>query len=582
MSTSDSFIDLLSATEQRYAHRTTRRRQHANLAPKRILADNDLLSTRFLKQALTVSRAVVRILIRTKDGKLRGYGTGFLISPRLLLTNNHVLGNAEAAGYSQAEFNYELGENNQPEASLRVTLDPASLFLTDEALDYTLVAVSAEATMAVYGWLPLHNPPDIKVGQWVNIIQHPSGEPKQLALRDNQVIDAPQPFLHYRTDTSPGSSGSPVFTDQWEVVALHHSGVPLRDDQGRYLATDGSVWTPDMGEHRIAWKANEGVLLKHIIAHIQQQTLPPEQQALLAGVFSPVSAPVTDDSDLQSDLAALTDSVDRDYYDAETDQAAAASYYATIQTDADPEQLFQQLSDLVRATHRKTFAYKPSTHVYPWVDLHPDRKLRSIYSGETVEAETFIREDFRIDQLRAARLREFLLLETSTPIGREQLALEWERLEAELPYNCEHVVPQSWFQKKEPMRGDLHHLFACESRCNSFRGNIPYFDFADYEEVVRDGCGKLESNQFEPAQGKGTVARATLYFLLRYPRLVGDATRELQRERLPTLLAWHTAFPPDEYEFHRNAVISGMQGNRNPLIDHPEWAEKVDFAQGMG
>ena len=50
-------------------------------------------------------------------------------------------------------------------------------------------------------------------------------------------------------------------------------------------------------------------------------------------------------------------------------------------------------------------------------------------------------------------------------------------LEASAPYNCEHVVPQSWFSKKEPMRGDLHHLFACESRCNSFRGNHAYFDF---------------------------------------------------------------------------------------------------------
>ncbi|MCE0446644.1 endonuclease [Streptomyces tricolor] len=38
-------------------------------------------------------------------------------------------------------------------------------------------------------------------------------------------------------------------------------------------------------------------------------------------------------------------------------------------------------------------------------------------------------------------------------------------------------MPQSWFAKREPMRGDLHHLFACEPECNSFRGNIPYTDF---------------------------------------------------------------------------------------------------------
>ena len=74
-------------------------------------------------------------------------------------------------------------------------------------------------------------------------------------------------------------------------------------------------------------------------------------------------------------------------------------------------------------------------------------------------------------------------------------------------------------QKREPMRGDLHHLFACESGCNSFRGNIPYFDFPDFEEAVREECGKRVANKFEPAGGKGAVARATLYFLLRYPEI---------------------------------------------------------------
>ena len=80
------------------------------------------------------------------------------------------------------------------------------------------------------------------------------------------MIDALEQFLHYRTDTAPGSSGSPVFNDQWEVVALHHSGVPQRDEQGRILATDGSVWEPEMGEHRIDWKANEGVRISQIVA----------------------------------------------------------------------------------------------------------------------------------------------------------------------------------------------------------------------------------------------------------------------------------------------------------------------------
>jgi endonuclease I len=155
-------------------------------------------------------------------------------------------------------------------------------------------------------------------------------------------------------------------------------------------------------------------------------------------------------------------------------------------------------------------------------------------------------------------------------------------LEANLPYNCEHVVPQSWFGKREPMRGDLHHLFACETECNGFRGNVPYFDFADFEEVIRDACGKLEATGFEPAAGKGPVARATLYFLLRYPGEINQSTKEYTVDRIQQMLQWHRRFKVGRYEQHRNAAIFEKQGNRNPLIDFPEWADDIDFARGLG
>jgi len=131
------------------------------------------------------------------------------------------------------------------------------------------------------------------------------------------------------------------------------------------------------------------------------------------------------------------------------------------------------------------------------------------------------------------------------------------------------------------MKGDLHHLFTCEWGCNSFRGNTPYFDFPDFEEKDRDQCGRRVEDRFEPSSGKGAVARATLYFLVRYPDQIGDAERELQVARLPTILAWHTAFPVTDYERHRNAAIGDMQGNRNPFVDRPELVDQVDFAQGF-
>jgi endonuclease I len=126
------------------------------------------------------------------------------------------------------------------------------------------------------------------------------------------------------------------------------------------------------------------------------------------------------------------------------------------------------------------------------------------------------------------------------------------------------------------MRGDLHHLFACERKCNSFRGNTPYTDFPDYLEVVREACGKSESRGFEPWRGKGPAARGTLYFTLRYPKL-----GIYSDEAVDTILGWHEAEPVSEYELHRNAAVFERQGNRNPLIDHPEWASEIDFPSGL-
>jgi endonuclease I len=47
------------------------------------------------------------------------------------------------------------------------------------------------------------------------------------------------------------------------------------------------------------------------------------------------------------------------------------------------------------------------------------------------------------------------------------------------------------------------------------------------------------------------------------------------------LLDWHGQFPPGDYERHRNAAVFARQGNRNPLIDHPEWAANTDFTAGL-
>lgn len=237
------------------------------------------------------------------------------------------------------------------------------------------------------------------------------------------------------------------------------------------------------------------------------------------------------------------------YYEEQRDREIREMYYQRISFERN------SVHDLLKKTHRYELNYSPHRYVYPWVDLQEDGKLKSIYSGKRMEPLDIIEEDIRI----------------LANIARGDIA----GLSNEVKLNCEHVVPQSWFQKQNPMRGDLHHLFACEPACNSLRGNYPYYDFSDYvpENLLRgikDGCGKVDKGKFEPEYGKGIVARATMYFLIRYQSVINSDLVDLE-----LLLKWHHQFPATRYEKHRNLAIFELQGNRNPFIDFPEMARKL-------
>jgi hypothetical protein len=186
-------------------------------------------------------------------------------------------------------------------------------------------------------------------------------------------------------------------------------------------------------------------------------------------------------------FAELQAAEEEPYYDEAADQSARESYYQGLDA-ADGEPMRAALASLLEQTHEQRPSYRPMEMVYPRVDRHPDGLLRSIYSGRTFTPAELIRSDAKIERRRTERMLEFNLSETAP--GPRELAAEAAAIEEALPYNCEHVVCQSWFGEDEPMRGDIHHLFACESGCNSFRGNYPYFDFPDTEEVTREACGR--------------------------------------------------------------------------------------------
>ena len=250
-------------------------------ALERIIGKSDLLPITYLRLGQRAARAVARIHLRNAQGRTLGYGTGFMVSPRLLLTNNHVLGEEEGAAHCVAEFNYEIGLDGRTMPAETFELDPSAFFLTTKELDFTLVALSERVIAAGFGWIPMgKGEGNVLLGESVSVIQHPDGGLKEISLRENRVIDVLDEFIHYQTDTANGSSGAPVFNDDWQIVGLHHSGVPQTGASGEILTIEGGVWSEEMGEQRVKWIANEGVRVSQILKHLTERDLPPAQSKL--------------------------------------------------------------------------------------------------------------------------------------------------------------------------------------------------------------------------------------------------------------------------------------------------------------
>jgi endonuclease G len=247
----------------------------AGIVLERIINTMDFVGVRYLSVGERAARAVARVDVRDEHGVTFAFGTGSMVSPRLLLTNHHVLEDEATAARSQIEFNFEIGLEGQELAPTVFGLDPGTFFLTDVDRDFTLVAVNGgDAALGAFGHNPLINSEGKAiVGDFVTIVQHPEGLRKQVALRENRVVDVVDDVLHYSTDTQPGSSGSPVFNDQWEIVALHHA----------------SVATPDHAD--LGGIVNEGIRISRIMDFALHQPMTAGEQALLAEVQVAAAAP---------------------------------------------------------------------------------------------------------------------------------------------------------------------------------------------------------------------------------------------------------------------------------------------------
>ncbi len=153
-------------------------------------------------------------------------------------------------------------------------------------------------------------------------------------------------------------------------------------------------------------------------------------------------------------------------------------------------------------------------------------------------------------------------------------------------WNREHVFAQSRgaFTTSAGPGTDLHHLRAEDVSVNGTRGNK---DFDNGGSAV-SGCTDCwtDGDSFEPRDAvKGDVARMLFYMAVRYEG--GDGFNDLELSTvsgssvprigdLDILLQWNSSDPVDSFEMRRNDRIhSQWQGNRNPFVDHPEWAASI-------
>ncbi|SET56903.1 endonuclease [Hymenobacter actinosclerus] len=192
--------------------------------------------------------------------------------------------------------------------------------------------------------------------------------------------------------------------------------------------------------------------------------------------------------------------------------------------------------------------------MYNYVD-NQDGKLVCVYSGYT--------ETVKLDSTN-----------TSTGVVKQ--------------INCEHTIPQSWFDEKVRMRSDIHHLFPTYITWNSNRGSDPFAEIPDTQTQLWmrgttsqtsipttniDEYSEDTNSQFEPREDhKGNLARAIFYFYTMHQGQQFDPGKDVisAAADLNTLYQWHMADPVDARERERNRRVAKSQGNFNPYIAYPD------------
>lgn len=249
--------------------------------------------------------------------------------------------------------------------------------------------------------------------------------------------------------------------------------------------------------------------------------------------------------------------------------AYTGDYYDNLNVDLTGAAFRNELAKLITDTHKKNPTYDELKTIFKTTDADPDNPGNVIwfYTGTSAEYTGAMDSgDYRT--------------------------------------NREHVWPKQGgnaFPAQSDAGSDAHHLRPLNSQLNNTRDNHQFGEVPQTisNRVCQDGVSKdygtsdpdtwcyLSGNYFYPAKGyRGATARILFYVQTRWGNqcdlqfVLGEGFGKTIGD-IATLMKWHVEEPPTDQEIRRNEAVFNVQGNRNPFIDHPEYAEMIYCYNGQ-
>ncbi len=252
-------------------------------------------------------------------------------------------------------------------------------------------------------------------------------------------------------------------------------------------------------------------------------------------------------------LPSVTNSSNVAIADSSTTAYYSGNYYNSIDTSLRGDDFRDKLANLITTTHTDYTSYAGLANAYKTTDAVPNKSgyITWFYTGTEVKFSGFGGKGGQT--------------------------------------NREHVWPKdggSAFSETSECGSDAHHLRPCDQTLNSSRGSLSYGEVTD--SVVKQGgstsygnlCYRSDSF-FYPGKGyRGATARILMYVQTRWGnkfnlQFVDGAGHSKTIGDFKTLMKWHLEELPTQEEINRNQAVYEIQGNRNPFIDHPEYAAYI-------